>query len=293
MKQKICNICENTIFNTLSSKVRDSLKHKIIQCSKCKHIQLFPIPDYDENRKFYDNDKMSKNLKINLLKRIQEKSQFDLDKDVEIVTNIASKHDKILEIGSGYGFFLSEMNKRGYDIKGIEISKSRRFASKKISDSVVYDYDLTQSVPDIGKYDVVVLFAVMEYISNPIQFLSNIRQLLNKKGKIIIKSPNVEDFQLKLNNNYQSWFWQRAHINYLTQKILKLILRKSMFKKIKIRGLQRYSIENMFMWKFTGKPQLQNPTYSLNSDYEFIEKYYKKFLEKNLICDTLIVTAEK
>lgn len=293
MKQKICNICKNTIFNTLSSRVRDSSKHKIIQCSQCKHIQLFPIPGYVENRKFYDDDEMSKNLKINLLKRIHDKSQFDINRDKEIVTNIASKHDKILEIGSGYGFFLSEMNKKGYNIKGIEISKSRRLASKKISDTTVYDYDLTQSVPNIGKFDIIVLFAVMEYISNPIQFLSNIRQLLNKKGKIIIKSPNAEDFQLKLNNYYKSFFWQRAHINYLTQKILNLILKKSMFKKIKINGLQRYSIENMFVWKFTGKPQLENPTYSLDFNYEFIEKYYKKFLEKNFICDTLVAIAEK
>jgi len=66
-----------------------------------------------------------------------------------------------------------------------------------------------------------------------------------------------------------------------------------MFKKIKINGLQRYSIENMFMWKFTGKPQLENPTYSLDFNYEFIEKYYKKFLEKNFICDTLVAIAEK
>jgi len=208
--KKICNICQNKKFNIISKKVRDSSKHKVIQCCACRHIQLYPIPEYEENRKFYDEDKMSKNLKINSIKKIHYKSKFDTDLNVKLVENIASKNDKILEIGSGYGFFLYEMEKKGYDIQGIEISKSRRLLSKKISNVPIFDYDLTQSVPDIGKFDIIILFAVMEYISDPIQFLSNIRQLLNKKGQIIIKSPNADDFQLKLNKYYRSWFWQRA-----------------------------------------------------------------------------------
>lgn len=291
--KKICNICQNKKFNIISKKVRDSSKHKIIQCCGCKHIQLYPIPKYEENRKFYDEDKMSKNLGINSIKKFRYNSKFDTNLNVKLVENLVSKNDKILEIGSGYGFFLYEMEKKGYDIQGIEISKSRRLSSKKISDVPVFDYDLTQSVPNIEKFDVIILFAVMEYISNPIQFLSNIRQLLNNKGRIIIKSPNAGDFQLKLNKYYRSWFWQRAHVNYLTQKILNLLLKKSKFKKIHIRGLQRYSIENMFSWKLTHKPQLENPKYSLSDDIQFIDKYYKKYLEKKLICDTLIAIAEK
>jgi len=291
--KKICNICHNTKFSIISKKVRDSSRHKVIQCCTCKHIQIFPIPGYKENRKFYDEDKMSKNLRINSVKKIRHKSKFDTNMDVKLVENIVSKNGTILEIGSGYGFFLYEMEKKGYDIQGIEISKSRRLFSKKISNVPIFDHDLILSVPDIGKFDIIVLFGVMEYISNPIQFLSNIRQLLNKKGRIIIKSPNADDFQLKLNKYYRNWFWQRAHVNYLTQKILKLLLKKSKFKQINIYGIHRYSIENMFVWKFTHKPQLENPTYSLTGDNQFIEKYYKKYLEKKLICDTLIAIAEK
>ena len=213
--------------------------------------------------------------------------------NVKLVEKLASKTDKILEIGSGYGFFLYEMNKKGYDIQGIEISKLRRIYSKKISNVPVFDHDLTQSIPDMGKFDIIILFAVMEYISDPIGFLSNIRQLLTARGKLIIKSPNANDIQLKLNPYYGNWFWQRAHINYLTDKIIKLLLKKTNFKNIKIYGLQRYSIENMFMWKFTNQPQLQNPTYSLNNDYQFIDDYYKQYLEKRLVCDTLITIAKK
>ena len=291
--KKICNICQNKKFDIISKKIRDSEYHKIIQCCSCKHIQIFPIPEYDENRKFYDNDTMSKNLKINSIEKIRQKSKFDTEMNVKLVEKLASKTDKILEIGSGYGFFLYEMNKKGYDIQGIEISKLRRIYSKKISNVYVFDHDLTQSIPDMGKFDIIILFAVMEYISDPIGFLSNIRQLLTARGKLIIKSPNANDIQLKLNPYYGNWFWQRAHINYLTDKIIKLLLKKTNFKNIKIYGLQRYSIENMFMWKFTNQPQLQNPTYSLNNDYQFIDDYYKQYLEKRLVCDTLITIAKK
>ena len=116
---------------------------------------------------------------------------------------------------------------------------------------------------------------------------------MNKKGRIIIKSPNANDLQLKLNPYYKNWFWQRAHVNYLTQKILKLLFKKNKFNKINIYGIHRYGIENMFNWKINHQPQLENPSYSLTNDYQFIEKYYKKYLEKKFICDTLIGVAEK
>lgn len=293
MNRKICNICHSTKFKQISATVRDSKKHKVIQCQICNHIQMFPIPTPAENKKFYDEDRMSKNLKIHSIKVIEEKSEFDTQMNVELSKKIASKKDKILEIGSGYGYFLKKMKENGFDIIGIEVSKSRREYSKRISNADVFDYDLNFEQPAIGLFDFIVLFHVMEYIANPINFLNNVRTLLKTNGKIIIRVPNSNDLQLKLNTYYRKWFWQRAHVNYFSPPILKHILEKSSFKKIKISGIQRYSIENLFVWKLTHKPQLKKPTYSLPKSYQFIEIFYKKYLEKKLICDTLLSIAQK
>lgn len=293
MYKPICNICSKTKFTKISPKVRDSNKHKIIQCKNCLHTQLYPIPTQEENRKFYDEDRMSKNIKFHSMKIMKEKSKKDTATHVNLTKKLALKKSKILEIGSGYGFYLDMMKKQGYDVTGIEISKIRRNYAKKLSGTKVLDCDLNERVPAIGKYDIIVLFHVLEYISNPIHFIKNISLLLKPQGKLLIKIPNVDDLSLKFHEAYRNWFWQRAHVNYFSPKVLRHVIKKAGFKKIKISGIQRYSIENMFSWRLTNKPQLKKPTFDLPPDYQFIDQVYKKHLEQNLICDTLLAIAQK
>jgi len=60
------------------------------------------------------------------MKIIKEKSKKDTMTHVNLTKKLALKKSKILEIGSGYGFYLDMMKKQGYDVTGIEISKIRR-----------------------------------------------------------------------------------------------------------------------------------------------------------------------
>jgi 2-polyprenyl-3-methyl-5-hydroxy-6-metoxy-1,4-benzoquinol methylase len=259
---------------------------------KCKHVQIFPVPTPYEDKKFYDEDRQAKNTNYQgSISKLKHKTNEDVLRRADLVKSITPKKGSILEIGSGYGFFLEEMQKQGYKIIGIEISKERRKYSKKITRVKVLNINLNKKIPDIDKFDTVVLFQVFEHIVDPISFLKNIKKLLKPGGKVIIEVPNFNDFQLKLNKSYLEWYWQRAHIHYFSAEILSQILSRARFIKIKVFGTQRYSIENMFSWKLTNKPQLNDPTYSLSKEYEWIENHYKIYLEKNLKCDTLMVVG--
>jgi 2-polyprenyl-3-methyl-5-hydroxy-6-metoxy-1,4-benzoquinol methylase len=272
----------------ISEHVRDSKKYKVVKCVKCKHAQIFPIPKKDEDKKFYDEDRQAKN--INYRKGIEElkkKTKEDTIRRVKLINKYAPKNGSVLEIGSGYGIFLEEIRKHGYKVIGIEISNERRRYSKKITNVKVLNINLNEQIPDIGKFDIIVLFQVLEHIVDPINFLRNLKKLLRSRGKLIVEVPNFNDFQLGLNKAYSEWYWQRAHIHYFSPRILKRVLLCSGFKA-KILGMQRYSIENMFNWKLTNHPQLTEPTYNLPKKYDWIEKHYKKYLEKYLICDTII-----
>ena len=288
-----CNLCRFKKFNFISNKVRDSNSFKIYQCASCSHIQIFPIPKYDQTRIFYDKDMMSKNIKFHSIKNMIEKKQKDTLQHISFTRKIAKKKSKILEIGSGYGLFLNEMTKLGYDITGIEISKTRRDFAEKYANTKVLNVDITQNSRLNSDYDLIVMFQVLQYISNPIKLLQKINRLLKKNGKLMFLVPNADDLFLKIDSNYKNWFWQMAHVNYFTPKILKKILKSENFTNIEILGVQRYSIENLFNWRLNGKPLLIKPSFDLPLEYNFLEKYYKNYLQKNLISDTLLVTAQK
>jgi len=286
--QKFCIICRNKKFDLISSHIRDSNKHKVIRCVKCGHVQLCPVPTPEEDKKFYDKQLQDAGIKYFFkLSELGRLSAPDVDRRAALIRKLIRKNKKILEIGSGDGFFLERMTQYGYDIVGIEVSEQRRKNSKKITKAKVLDIDLIEHVPNIGKYDSILLFQVLEHIRDPVIFLKNISKLLYPHGNVIVEVPNFNDFQIKLNQSYKIWQLQRAHIHYFTPVTLKRVFAEAGLRH-KIVGVQRYSIENMFSWKMTNKPQIDNPTFNCGKEYEWIEKYYKTYLEKKLISDTII-----
>lgn len=286
-------MCKNNKFEKISLRVRDSKKHKIIQCKQCQHIQLNPIPTLKEDEEFYDKNLQMKNIQysqnINELKKI---TKNDTQRRIQFLTKIISKEGKILEIGSGHGFFLESIRERGYDITGIEISKEKNELAKKVTNAKILDVNINEKIPSIGKFDFIVMFHVLEHIIDPTKFLSKIKKLLKTNGKIIIEVPNVNDFQLSTNSEYKKFYWQRAHIHYFNPLSLKKVIKNNSLK-VRIVGVQRYSIENMFNWKLTKKPQMNTPTFSLPKEYYWLEQSYKNYLTKNLICDTIIAIVSK
>ena len=289
---KKCVICKNKKFRLISGKTRDSKKHKIIRCLKCNHIQLFPIPTLNDEKKFYDENLQDKNINdVGSIKRARRKMMPDNIRRYQFIKKIIPKKSRVLEIGSGHGFFLEIMKTNGFDIIGYDISKEKRKYSKKVTDVPVYDININEKISMDDKFDIVVLFHTLEHITEPITLLKNIKKLLKPKGKILIEVPNSDDFHLKLNKFYKEFYWERAHIHYFSPKILKNVIHKGGFKNIRIVGVQRYSIENFFHWKLKNKPQIENPSYSLPTELNWIEKNYKKFLVDKLICDTIILVA--
>jgi len=293
LNDNLCIICNKHKFKILYSNVRDSKKHKIVECQNCYHVQLSPIPSDNEEEKFYNKNLQQKNIRdVNSIKNLQQKMIVDTERRVNLVSKLTPKNGRVLEIGSGHGFFLEMMRKKGFDMTGIEVSKEKEKILKKVTKAKVLNININEKNLEIGFFDTIVFFHVLEHMREPIDFLNKCKNLLKPKGKIISEVPNCDDFQLKLNKKYNEFYWQRAHISYFTPKILKKVFQKNHFKNIRIIGVQRYSIENLFNWKLTNNPQIENPTYNLSKEYNWIELFYKEKLEKSLKCDTLVLIAK-
>lgn len=292
MNRKSCLLCKHPFLLLISSQVRDSKKHKVMRCLRCEHVQLYPLPTSQEDKKFYDLDKQAKNIhNCSTIAENRQKSLEDTIRRTNLISKITPKNGTILEVGSGHGFFLEAMHKLGYNITGIEISKKKRKISKKVTKVKILDLNLAEQKTRIGKFNAVTLFQVLEHIADPVKFLKNISTLVKQNGHLLVEVPNYDDHQLLMNKAYRDWFWQRAHINYFSPKTLRKVFHKAGFN-VRILGVQRYSIENLFSWKLTNKPQLKNPVFCLPKEYEWIEKPYKMNLERTLKCDNIIAIGK-
>ncbi|MBN2057341.1 MAG: class I SAM-dependent methyltransferase [Candidatus Saganbacteria bacterium] len=293
--QEKCNLCSSGEFSLIKDSLRDDKERfKVYQCSQCGHIQLLPKPTEEDDKAFYDKNLQDKNRNKQIdLEKLQQNQRYDTDRHVELIRSLAAKDKSILDIGAGYGFFVSALIKSGFKkAKGLEISSERRELALGQAPGAILGHDVKEGPEVIGRYDVVTLFHVLEHVADPIAFLKDIKALLKPGGIFICEVPNVRDLLLDNSKEYHDFYWIRAHLNYFDDKGLSFCLKQAGFAIESVRSVQRYGLLNLSNWLMYGKPQIEKPVFSIDPDYEEAEAMYRKHVESKGRGDALVAIAK-
>ena len=126
--------------------IRKYGKYRVINCKNCKFIHINPIPTNEELQNFYENDyyqKTKPNYIIGNEKDI-EYQNYTFDEKLDFLEKkFTSKTRRILDIGSGPGFFLRRAKKRGW--KSFVIPKSKVFHDRNSFDKPINTYFRTRN----------------------------------------------------------------------------------------------------------------------------------------------------
>jgi len=298
-EKAVCMLCEEegvTFINNL----RDDDNRWAVRCNTCGHVQVYPLPEIDENEKYYKNNYNEKQNYKTILHSNQSDEEIMYKYEnlaiacKDSIINFIPKTSKILEIGSGYGWFVEKMRDNGYSIDGTEINQDRIYFCQKRSGIRLINHNfLLEETPEpmLKAYDVICLFHVLEHIRNPIAFLNNIKECLKPAGTLLIEVPNFNDYNKKLSVAYNDFTYMYEHLSYFTPESLMFLLNKAGFKKIIIMGVQRYSVENAIWWIRNGKPHTGYQQLELPEGLEWVNKYYKDVMEKDLKSYAIMSTA--
>ncbi len=152
------------------------------------------------------------------------------------------KPKKIIDLGSGYGGVPLKLNKLGFDITATDINPS----INRASDIKCLKVDLNKEIKIKQKYDMVICTEVIEHIYNSKKLFVDAYNMLNEKGKLIVTTPNSQNwfsrlfflftgkfpsFQGKLYGKDRDWF--EPHITPTFTWQIKMLVRK-LFKIKKI-----------------------------------------------------------
>jgi SAM-dependent methyltransferase len=102
---------------------------------------------------------------------------------------------RILEVGSGLGYFTYALARRGYDIRAIDISETavesaRRRFGELFTRADLADYALAH--PD--SFDAVIACEVIEHLADPVAFVKLAFALVKPGGHLILTTPNRSFF---------------------------------------------------------------------------------------------------
>jgi len=101
---------------------------------------------------------------------------------------------RVIEVGSGFGFFIKKAIAAGLSITGLELNTDAVALAQQqhlpIEPTALET--IAEAQPDV--FDAVCSFQVLEHVTDPRQFLASSVKLLKQGGKLILCVPNSESF---------------------------------------------------------------------------------------------------
>ena len=157
------------------------------------------------------------------------------------------KNLNILDLGCGGGLICEPLARLGAKVTGVDFVKENIQAAKvhAIENNLKITY-LKQDLENLNlkkKYDIIIIFEVIEHLKNVSEFIKKIKLHLKKNGNLLISTINrniiSKIFAIYLAENLLNWIPKETHdYNKLVKpKELTNILEKENFKIKNISGL--------------------------------------------------------
>jgi SAM-dependent methyltransferase len=156
------------------------------------------------------------------------------DRYADFVEFLAGDSRRLLDIGSGPGFFLDFGARQGWQVKGIEPSRQAAAHARDLGLDIHEGFFTAELAAEMGSFDVVHMNNVLEHVPNPKEIISCSRQVLSEKGLLCVVVPNdYNPFQQALKEacDFKPW-WVAAphHVNYFDYQGLEGLLERCGFE---------------------------------------------------------------
>lgn len=162
------------------------------RCAGCDFLftQDPPLPEqagrYYKGEEYISHSDSQEGLVNKLYHQARD---FMLGRKYALVNKVA-KGKRLLDYGTGTGYFTDFMVRKGYQAQGIEIDEdARTYGRKKFGITVDAPAALFEELTP-NSFDVISLWHVLEHLYDPKKYLNRFNELLTNDGKLIIAVPN-------------------------------------------------------------------------------------------------------
>jgi SAM-dependent methyltransferase len=205
---------------------------RYLRCAACGLVQLYPRPNSLQAETYYDDYLSADPQAVRQWGRMVRpvvKRAADL-----IQEKLTVRSGRLLDVGCGYGFFLGEMARRGWQVQGIEISPTgRRHAREKLGLDVSGQTVESLKWPP-QRFDVITLFYVIEHLADPDALLGRVYQWLKPGGLLLLRWPHTTPIVRLLGPLARRFdlYHTPYHLYDFSPRTLTALLRQSGFERI-------------------------------------------------------------
>jgi len=134
---------------------------------------------------------------------------------------------RVLDVGCSSGYLARPLVANGCTVIGIEFDSAAAEEARSVCDDVLVGDVETMELPfSEGSFDVVLCGDLIEHLRDPDAFLARARPLLHADGRLVLTTPNVANWSMRLGLLAGRWRYtergilDRTHTHLFTRKTL-------------------------------------------------------------------------
>jgi len=248
-KHSACPICGSKALTPRREKLRDSDTIAVLQCGACQHVFLDSFDHVDDEYFVNDTFLLSKPFLHGIEQRLRHYEAENQERAARIGPLVLNK--RVLEFGCGAGALMEKIAPMVSSIEGLERTAGFRARLQGKGYTILQDLSETS-----GQYDVILMFHVLEHLSDAIGSIRGCIERLAPNGLLYIEVPNVEDALLTLYDvgEYRKFHFFKDHLHYFSRSSLTEAARRAGAEPVSISGHSRFGLANHMYWLRHGRP---------------------------------------
>ena len=210
---------------------------KVYRCTRCGLGFLDPRPSHEEIESLYGSAYFSQRYDEGLnLDSPEFNKRLSREKHRIKFIKTIKRFGNVLDIGSGYGYFLAACQKDGYQVNGLDFSEwASQYAVQKLGIPVTVGKISDVAFPP-QNFDVISMWHSLEHTPDPHLTLQKAKSWLKRDGILVVDVPNYEGTDAQ--QRWKQWDgWSLPyHFWHFTFQSLTQLLNKYDFKIIKSKN---------------------------------------------------------
>lgn len=159
---------------------------------------------------------------------------------------------RALDVGCGSGEMLLALRRLGWEVVGIERTQASAAPARRMGIEV-HAAGLEACPLAAASFDLIILWHVLEHLSDPLATLDKVARLLRPDGRLIVAIPNVASWPARLAG--PAWYHLDVprHLYHFDRRTLSLLLRRTGFRVERVACADlAYDVRGWWEWLRTG-----------------------------------------
>jgi 2-polyprenyl-3-methyl-5-hydroxy-6-metoxy-1,4-benzoquinol methylase len=150
---------------------------------------------------------------------------------------LAGAPERVLDVGCSSGYLARRLVERGATVVGIDTDEAAADEARDVCEQVLVGDVETMELPFADQsFDVVLCGDLIEHLRDPERFLTRVRPLIRPGGRLVLTTPNVANWALRLGLLAGRWRYtsrgilDRTHTHLFTKKTLEETLERAGYR---------------------------------------------------------------